>query len=229
MPYLWPNILRDFVGLIFPPSCIGCEKPLVKGEKWLCLDCQSALSYHPALLHSTPFPTNRFLETPNLAHAAAYLSFQKGGLTQKILHHIKYKDRPQLATWCGLRFTHYLDFLGDADVLVPVPLHPKKLKKWGYNQSMALAEGIGQGLDLPVMDALERVKHTQTQTRKSRWNRFENVEAIFQCREEVHISGAHAVVVDDVITTGATIQSAGKALTEAGAEKISYLSLALAE
>jgi ComF family protein len=164
-------------------------------------------------------------------HALAYYKFYKSGLTQRLLHHMKYRDRPDLAMLAGRWFGGEIaaHFSGEVfDMIVPVPLHRKKERKRGYNQSVYLARGIAESTGIPVQDVLLRTKYSDTQTHKSRIERWQNVSGIFQLRDPQRITGKHVLLVDDVVTTGATLESCGCTIMNGGAVCVSAAALAMA-
>lgn len=212
------QILQDFWNLLFPRTCVSCqERVLVQGEVLLCTHCRAILpqtEYHL-------FPADNVLYQQlapfvPIKWAYAYLLFTKSGRTQRLLHHLKYKDMPELGEELGRAYGWMLKEQGHQlqyDALVPVPLHEKRLKKRGYNQSYHFALGLGSSMGLPVWDdVLVREKLSQTQTRKSRLHRWQNVENIFRVTQPEKVKNMRLLLVDDVITTGATIGSCCMAL-----------------
>ncbi|WP_238531614.1 ComF family protein [Nitritalea halalkaliphila] len=149
-------------------------------------------------------------------------------MSQKVLHAIKYKDSPELATYLGNAYGTLLRNLGNPlahiDALVPVPLHPKKMTIRGYNQSQALAEGLQQALEIPILQGLVRTQHSLSQTKKNRMERLEVVNQIFQAQENV--KGKNVLLIDDVMTTGATLIACMNSLVEQGAKRVDVFVLA---
>lgn len=162
---------------------------------------------------------------------SAYLYFDKGLSAQKILHDIKYKENQNLArvlgNWYGVELRETLD--NTIDWVIPVPLHPKKLKQRGFNQSEAWAEGLAESLDAKVLhDGLIRTRYTSTQTKKSRTQRQVNVEKAFKSEKEKVLNSTNVLLVDDVITTGATLESCGMELWQIGVKKLFIATIAYA-
>ncbi len=225
-------MLNDLLELFYPPLCVTCGRRLVSQERYICLHC----------LHDLP-RTNYHLDTGNkvaqlfwgrtrVELATSWLYFRKGSRYQKLVHYLKYKGLPEIGDEMGRLFGADLTGspFGDAQVVVPVPLHPRKLKERGYNQSERIAAGIASALQIPLSaDNLVRDKFTPTQTRKNRFERWQNVEGIFRVDRPEEFAGRHMLVVDDVITTGSTLEAAVVALLEAGAGKVSIATLACAE
>ncbi|MGY6558822.1 MAG: ComF family protein [Nitritalea sp.] len=149
-------------------------------------------------------------------------------MSQKILHAIKYKDNPELATYLGHAYGTLVRNQGNPlkhiDALVPVPLHPKKLAMRGYNQSQALAEGLQQALHIPIVEGLVRTQHSLSQTKKNRMERLEAVNKIFQA--QANVQGKHLLLIDDVMTTGATLIACMNSLVQQGAKSVDVFVLA---
>jgi ComF family protein len=156
------------------------------------------------------------LTQPNLV--MAFLRFSKKGDSQKILHQLKYKNRPEIGVELGRIYGNLLKESGfdkEWDQITPVPLHSLKQKRRGYNQSEQFAIGIGEAMDIPVKISLNRCLFTETQTRKSRMERIENVEDVFELDEGHIVDNQRILLVDDVITTGATLSTCANVLLKA--------------
>lgn len=221
--------LTDIANLLFPKVCPGCQRPLLKSENELCIHCQTGL---PVRLHLTSGELiQRFYGRVLLTEAHTFLSFSRNGLAQRILHEIKYGGNRELAIEMGRLFGEKcseLELYKSIDVIVPVPLHDSKLRLRGFNQSELIAKGLGEKLGVPVeTKAVTRLVKTSTQTKKSRTERWKNVERIFETSQSA-LSGKHVLVVDDVITTGATLESCVQSILDAGAKKVSAGCLAMA-
>jgi ComF family protein len=226
------NIFEDFAGLFYPSLCITCNRKLVTQEKFICLHCIQDLPR--TQFHS--YPDNKiaqlFWGRTYVENATSWLYFRKGSRYQKLVHYLKYKGLKEIGEEMGKLFGGELintPFQG-IDVVVPVPLHPRKLKQRGYNQSDWIAKGIALSLNKPLMiNNLTRNIFTNTQTRKNRFERWQNVEGIFNVRDLSGFAQKHILVVDDVVTTGSTLEAAVVALLQAGAAKVSIATLACAE
>jgi ComF family protein len=221
------NLLGDLVDLIFPALCPGCNEPFVSGETTLCTSCILDLP----LQASKDELTRVFAGRMNIEEIAVFLKFYSGGITQRILHEIKYRKNLELARYVGRLFMqtgkNSLAFQ-EVDVIVPVPLHQTKLKKRGYNQSEIIGEGIAKELEKPLDDnGVIRKMKSDTQTRKSRAERWQNVAGIFEVIDDRYVD-KHVLLVDDVLTTGATLEACGGVILEAGAKKLSIATLAMA-
>lgn len=223
--------LSDFSQLFYPRLCVCCENTLAKGEEHICFDCHSKLAH--THLHETKGNSfeQRFYGRVKVKMATTFLYFEKGNLTQKILHGIKYRGFSRLGEEMGTQFG--LALKGgrweDIDLLIPVPLHPDKLKVRGYNQAECIANGIGQALGKPIVtDVLYRKTANTTQTKKTAEERRENVKNIFATHNLEKVAGKHIAIVDDVLTTGATLEACANAFGECGV-RISMMALASAE
>jgi len=224
--------LSDFFDLIYPKICLACENPLMKHEENLCTLCIFSLpktNFHT--LSDNPV-SRLFWGKAEIEGAASYFHFEKGGHVQQLIHRFKYKGFKEIGIEIGKHYGTDLKTVepfSKADVIIPVPLHKSKLKKRGYNQSEFFATGLSASMNIPTdFTSLYRTKATQTQTKKSRYERFENVEAIFKLKEDHPVSGKHVLLVDDVITTGSTLEACCHAITAAG-NKVSLVTMAYAK
>lgn len=210
MKVVLSSLFKTLGDTFFPPACVHCERVLLAGEEWLCLPC---LGHLPKTRHAFQ-PDNSvasaFVGRIPLVRAGAYLRFHKGGVVQSLMHQLKYRGHPDVGVWLGaLAGEDWKDsgFFRGVDGLVPVPLHPKKFKKRGYNQAERIAAGLSSVTGIPVWDQyLYRKRHSETQTRKGRFERWENVERIFALQDSGPLRHSHLMVIDDVLTTGATLE-----------------------
>jgi ComF family protein len=221
------QITDDFLQFFFPDLCVACEQILNKQEKVLCTQC---------LFHIPRTDFHKDAENPvsqlfwgrvKIEYSGSYFYFNKGSSYQPLIHKLKYNGRKDIGIEMGKAFGAELrkSVFALADVIIPVPLHPKKLKIRGYNQS----EMIAKGLNLPVNStSLLRTELTDTQTRKSRFDRFRNVEGKFQVRNALDLEGKHIIIADDVVTTGSTLEACAIAILEINGTKVSILTLAVA-
>ncbi|WP_022825693.1 ComF family protein [Hymenobacter norwichensis] len=228
-----PVIIADFVGLIFPKVCLACEEPLSRGEDHLCTICRAQLPYTD--YHLLPADANplarRFWGRVPVRYALSYLRFLRRGRVQHLLHQLKYRGQRDIGLVLGRWYGHDLARQGyQFDAVVPVPLHTRKLAKRGYNQSDPFAAGLAESLGIPWhADALRRLEHTDSQTRKNRLERWQNVAAVFEAADVAAIQGKHVLIVDDVLTTGATLEACAAALLAAGAAEVSIATIASAD
>ena len=226
------STLSCFLELFFPEICVVCGTKLISQEVHLCASCQFRIPKTNFHLQPENPMEQIFYGRVLIERAAAFFAFQKGSDYQKILHRLKYKGQDQLGDFMGRLYGNTLintNFVLTLDLILPVPLHPKKERKRGYNQSFHLAQGIGKALKLPVeTSSVRRVVYSNTQTRKNRFERWQNVEGIFELIHPESLDGKHILLVDDVVTTGATFEACVAAIHEKCDAKISLLTLAIA-
>ena len=226
-------MLNDFLALIYPRNCVACGNSLYKHEEQVCNYCYTNLpktNFHKQARN--PVDALFYGRTPLLLASSFYLFTKKGGI-QKILHAIKYKHNKDLAVLVGNWYAEDLktnDIISKADFIIPVPLHSKKFKIRGYNQSEEFAEGLAEGLKIPLnTSVLIRKEFTETQTKKNKYERWENVEDVFELIVPETFKNKDIVLVDDVITTGATIEACCQLLQQIEGIQISVLSIAYAD
>lgn len=221
---------KDFLDLIFPRNCPQCGRALFDFEPCLCTVCQGSLPI--ANFHLRPFDnelTSKIRGLTRVNRVMAYLRFSKKGKSQKLLHQLKYRNKPEIGEEMGRLYGLLLSkhgYLREWDVIVPVPLHPMKQKRRGYNQSEKFAVGLSKSLGIKVEDLLERKKFTETQTKKSRLQRLDNVEEVFDLSQGTKIEGLKILLVDDVITTGATLCACANVLLANGAKHVDLATIA---
>jgi competence protein ComFC len=225
-------MLQHLLHLFYPNLCLNCNKSLVQTERYLCLGCQINLpETNDHLTKENSVEKTMWGRIP-FQRAFSFLYFNQRGVTQKLLHELKYRGNEELANYLGelyaLRIKQTAQNHG-IDAIVAIPLHPSKLKKRGYNQSFAFAEGIAKGLAIEnLSSAVERRKATDTQTKKTRAERWKNVSSIFCVTNTAILNKKHILLVDDVITTGATIESCGQEIIKSVDCTLSIASIAFA-
>lgn len=223
----------DLLHLVYPETCLCCDRELTQ-KQTICSFCQSnfRLTYFEKFEEPTSLDKLMWGRL-EIVSTAAMLFFEKESSTQEILHAIKYKDKKDLAHEMGKIFGEKLlsnhEKYGQIEALIPVPLHPKKLFIRGYNQSELLANGMSESMKIPVFtDFLIRNTHTESQTKKSRFKRWDNVESVFEVAIEKYKNLKHIALVDDVITTGSTLEACVKKIkADLPHIQVSLLSLAL--
>lgn len=223
------EVWTDFLSMLFPNYCLACEDSLVKGEDLICIRCQlelPATNYH--LDDSNPLRT-RLANRMMIDHAMAMYKFTKSGKVQALLHALKYRNQPEIGVMLGQWYGQKLAIIPDLafDMIIPVPLHPAKKRKRGYNQSAMFAKGLSEKLQTPFSDTvMARGVMTSTQTKKSKLSRWRNVMDVFQLLDAEAASGKRILLVDDVITTGATLESCAMPLLDAGCASLSIACIA---
>lgn len=227
------EIKDDFISLVYPHYCEGCLGPLVKGEDILCTACLSDLPRTDMYLDPDNALATRLRGRIPLLAAAAFLRFRKKGKVQRLLHALKYRNRPEIGFRLG--YVYGCDLascgFGDAyDLIVPVPLHRARLRTRGYNQSDEWARGLSDATGIPCdFHAIRRLLNTKTQTNRSRLNRWENVSEVFAVDDEDAVRGKTVLLVDDVVTTGATLEACGQVLLNAGCARLGIACIAMAQ
>ena len=228
------RLWHDFAALVFPRLCLACEKPLLSSESHICLDCEMVLPKTDLHCHRQNEMTERFVGRFHIDSAAALYYFSKSGKAQHLIHQIKYNDKREVAIALGLQYgktlvqiPHFQDF----GIIVPVPLHPRKQILRGYNQAEMIAQGLSESMMIPLAPhALAKVKKTDSQTRKSRLERLQNVEEAYQLKDPSVLKGKKILLVDDVLTTGATLEACAIAILERIPDaKLGIVTLAIAK
>lgn len=210
------KLVHDLLWLLFPPSCPACNQVLLRAEAGICTHCRQQL-IRQTYQDDSVLNLKIRAELP-IAGIYALFPFQQHGRIQQLLHNLKYQYRPEigrlLGQWLGEQLID-LGWAAEADLILPVPLHKKKLRQRGYNQAAVIGEGISRQIEKPLEeDILLRARKTATQTRKSRLQRWLNVSDAFAVQEgkEEALEDKVVLLLDDVITTGATLEACAKIL-----------------
>jgi ComF family protein len=224
------NYFEDLISLVYPEICAACGKPLYKHENLICNYCKVKLPFTNFHLQNENPIEKVFWGRVSIEKAGAFLYFHKGNRVQQLMHNFKYKGKKEIGVLMGSIYGHELNksnIFFDADMIIPVPLHPNKLKKRGYNQSECIAQGISSSTKIPIKNnILVRTIASSTQTKKNRFERWQNVETIFNVEDPGLIAHKHIILVDDVITTGATVEACTHTLLKAAPCRVSFLALA---
>lgn len=226
------DLFDDFVSLVYPRYCLACHDALVKGEETICTRCIHELprtNFH--LQRENPVFKRLFGRIP-VNFAVAFLHFTKGGRVQQLLHALKYSNHPEAGRIIGRVYGEELlrnGYRNHIDIVIPIPLHASKYRVRGYNQSEEFARGLARALDVQcAANAVIRTTRTDTQTRKSKLKRWENVKEVFEVFKHENVVGKKILLVDDVITTGATLEACGHVLVEAGCAQLNVAGIAYA-
>ena len=225
--------LHDFVSLLFPELCAACRESLMANEEIICMDCRFNLPYTNFHLLADNIVAQQFWGKINVEAAFALFYFTKGGKVQNLLHQLKYNGQQEVGKLMGKMAGEQLlknEVFKSVDYIIPVPLHKKRLRERGYNQSTCFAEGLAGKLNTVVEENnLIRQRATSTQTRKSRFARFENMQEVFAVLDPEKLANKHVLLVDDVITTGSTLEACGAELLKISGLKLSVATIAYAE
>lgn len=226
------EIKESLLQLVFPHVCDGCGSDLLNIESRLCIRCLASLPETNFEKHSLNPVEKIFWGRLPIINASAHLYFTKESLVQHLMHQVKYKGNKELGLQLGRIMGHALkssNRFNNPDALIPLPLFPSKEKKRGYNQAAVLCEGIAEILSIPVFsNVITRPQYTETQTKKGRIERWKNIEGKFQLENPQLIQNKHLLLVDDVITTGATLEASGNELLKAENVRLSVAVLCVA-
>jgi ComF family protein len=224
------NYKEALLHMLFPSLCFGCEENNVSVEEMICMQCRFSLPFTSFEKIRNNTVEKLFWGRVPLRFASSTFYFTERSSIQNIIHHIKYRDEKELGIFMGEMMGEKLANLfaeQQIDCCIPMPLHPKKEKKRGYNQASLLCEGIQNITGIPYMEyAIERNVHTSTQTRKTRMERWENVSSVFEVNDPSVIKKKNIAIIDDVITTGASTEACAQELMQQGAQSVSVASLA---
>lgn len=223
---------QDLLGLFFPNLCLCCQTVLPSMNMHVCLSCQQKLPYTSLHESKENMFTQRFWGRVPLIYGAACFYFVKMGSAQQLIHHLKYANKRQIGFHWGRIYGKKLqraEHFNEIEAIVPVPLHWKRQKQRGYNQAAMIARGIADVLQCPLLpQALYRTRPTETLTRKSRLDRLQSIEGAFAVRQAGALRGKHILLVDDVMTSGATLEACALPILKLSGTKISMVTLAIA-
>lgn len=227
------RIFEALAQSIFPRNCASCNNPFRGQEEILCLTCLAHLPYSKTWLQKENMVYQKLYGRFAFENACSFLFFTKSGISQQLIHQFKYKSRKDIPEYLGKLFGDALmesNWIKEIDYLISVPIHKQKRNIRGYNQSEIIANGMGESLQIPILrDVLIKYKHTSSQTKKTHQERIENVKDVFEIKNKNILVGKHILLIDDVLTTGATIESCATTILKIKETKISIATLALAE
>jgi len=218
--------------LFFPKVCYTCNNQLLDNEQYICTNCRHELPVTNFHLNKDDFVLKIFYGRIRIENATALLRFEKKGMVQQLIHNLKYRGFEDigvfLGDWLGEELK-LLDNYKSVDAVIPVPLHKKKLKKRGYNQVAKFAQHIAEALHAEYFDdVLVKVSNTKSQVFKSRFMRWNNKDELFTLQNKESVEGKHILLVDDIITTGATIEACVNVFNKVSQLKISVAAMAIA-
>ncbi len=223
---------EDLLHLIYPVLCVGCNEPLSNSKDAICGQCLCKLPETAfAAFANNPAEKMLMARLPFEAIHCEYY-FQKSKIIQQVLHALKYRQKKQLGFLMGNKLGETLKSssrFNDIDLIIPVPMHPKKVRKRGYNQARIIAEGISESTGIFVTEGLKKNHHTKTQTKKGKLDRWLNMQEIFVLDDRICLNDMHVLLVDDVLTTGATLEACARVLKSVPNLRISIATLAFAE
>ena len=222
--FLLFRYLQNFSELLYPKLCGGCGNHLYENEEVVCVYCRASLPLSGECDFENNASEKLFWGKVAITAAASFLFFQKKSSTQHLLHQLKYQQKENIGEWLGEQFAYSLQSKGRfaaVEIIIPIPLHPSRIKFRGFNQCDAIARGMASVLQIPIINGvLIRSVATQSQTKKNRFQRFENMNSVFSLAQASAIKGKNILLLDDVLTTGATLISAAQVLQQAGSNKL---------
>lgn len=226
------QLWAGFTHLLYPELCVGCGGDLPASAICFCMRCRAKLAPSDMFLQQDNEFVERLWGRINIESGAAAYYYTRNSPIRMAIHDLKYKNKPDIGVALGRAFGQSLKtsplFKG-VDGIVPVPLHPRKERLRGYNQSVMFAKGVSEGMEIPVWGkVLVRRAFTETQTKKKRMDRFQNVGEVFAVEQPQLVEGKHLLLVDDVLTTGATLEVCGQALLAVKGTRLSCATIAIA-
>jgi len=226
------KLITPIIDLFFPPVCLACSDYLPEKDLRICVDCRHDLPVTHFHFDNPEYVKKIFYGRLELQNATALLRFHKKGIVQQLMHNLKYRGHEEIGSllgdWLGGELATNSDY-NSIDLVIPVPLHEKKLRQRGYNQVEKFGLQIAKALDVPyVDDVLVKVSSTNSQVFKKREARWGDGHQVFTIQNEERLKGKHILLVDDIITTGATIETCANVLTKTHNNKLSVASMAIA-
>lgn len=222
--------LQSLLHLFLPHQCAGCGSDIISNEQVLCLHCSHHLPFTNFHLHDNNPIEKIFWGRIPVTNAASLFYFNKDSLLQHIVHQLKYKGNKELGLFIGRKMGEVLkqsSRFNNIDALVPLPLYAAREHKRGYNQAFILCRGMADVLQLPILqNAIRRSSFSETQTHKNRIERWQNMQGRFELLNANAIANKHILLVDDVITTGATLEACGEQLLTAPGTRLSIITMA---
>lgn len=229
-----PNLMfQSLIHLFFPPSCAGCKTVLITNENVICTNCRHEMPLTQHHLNPENEAFKKFYGRIPVEQVSALLYFHKKGIVQELIHSLKYRGQEAIGTVLGEWYAEELKnhhLLQTVDAVIPVPLHPKKLRERGYNQVTEFGNALAKSLHIPVNTTiLFRQVYSKTQSQKNRLGRTEGIDSVFDVAFSERDHNQHFLLIDDVITTGATLEVCAKALLKIPGAKISIVCMAMAD
>lgn len=224
------SYLKDFSHLLYPHNCEGCGTDVLNDDAILCTKCLLELP-ETNFCNTKNNPVEKtFYGRLNIANATSAYYFTKDSLLQHLMFQLKYRNNKNVGIYLGKQLGYQLqqaERFKDVDILIPLPLNPKKEMQRGYNQSTIICEGIASVWQKPIVkNAVARIQFTETQTQQDRIHRWQNMQHVFAVTDENLIRGKHVLLIDDVVTTGATLESCGNAILQIPETKLSIATIA---
>lgn len=226
-------MFQSLLRLFFPPTCAGCQSVLMSNENVICTKCRHEIPLTQHHKNPENDAYKKFYGRIPVEHVSALVYFHKNGIVQELIHSLKYRGQEAIGTVLGEWYAEELkssQLLQTVDAIIPVPLHPKKLRERGYNQVTEFGNALAKKLEIPVNNSiLYRQVYSKTQSQKNRLGRTEGIDTIFDISFDEKDHNKHFLLIDDVITTGATLEVCAKALLKIPGTKISIVCMAMAD
>ena len=225
-------MIKSLINLLYPKTCLGCSSTLLSGEEIVCTSCRHDMpfTHHHLLHHNETF--NKFYGRLPLEHASSLLYFHRKGIAQQLIHNLKYRGHQEVGRLMGEWYVpdlQKMEALHSVTDIIPVPLHKKRLRERGYNQVALFGKALAQGLCKNYNDQLLlKASHTKTQTKKGLAARGEITKSAFETQYSETDHGKHFLLIDDVITTGGTLEACGRALLKIPDTRVSIVTIAYA-
>lgn len=233
--YIYSSIQNKFMlnaltNLFFPKVCAGCDILLLNNENVICIKCRHELPLTTHHLDPENETMMKFYGRMNVEYGSSFMYFHKKGIVQEIIHSLKYRGHEEIGTVIGNWYAEDLknsEIIKTVDEIIPVPLHPRKLRERGYNQVTTFGKSLSENLAVPYNETLlQRNIYSKTQTFKNLINRTDTTKTIFDVTFNENHHNKHFLLVDDVITSGATLEACGKALLKIPGAKLSIVTMA---
>ena len=226
-------MFESIINLFFPKVCSGCNSFLLTNENVICTVCRHDIPLTNHHLNSENDASKKFYGRIPILHASALFYFHKKGIVQQLIHNLKYKGHEEIGSIVGEWYSEDLsrmEFIQTVDEIIPVPLHPRKLKERGYNQVTVFGKALSSSLNLTYNDSLLiRNIYSKTQSKKNLLGRTEGIETIFDVSFSERDHNKHFLLIDDVITTGSTLEACSRALLKIPGARISIVCMAMAQ
>ena len=226
-------MFQSLIHLFFPPVCAGCKTVLIANENVICTNCRHEIPLTQHHLNPENEAYKKFYGRIPVEQVSALLYFHKKGIVQELIHSLKYRGQEEIGFVLGEWYAEELKnhhLLQTVDAIIPVPLHPKKFRERGYNQVTEFGNALSKSLDIPVNTTiLFRQVYSKTQSQKNRLGRTEGIDSVFDVAFSESDYNQHFLLIDDVITTGATLEVCAKALLKIPGAKISIVCMAMTD